>query len=641
MVKHQYKLSICMMVKNEEDNIRRCLDRLKPLADCGLAELIIVDTGSTDKTVEIAKEYTNNIYYHEWNNNFSDMRNISISYAKGEWIFIIDADERLDDTDKIKILLEKDVAAKFNTVVIEVKNLYNKADEDRYNIIPSPRMFRNDGEFKYTGSVHNQPLYKQPTLSVDVSLTHFGYISSDKELMERKYIRTSSLLRSELQKDPENLYYLYQLAVSLEMHSEAKEAMLYYEKACDLLTNKELKTKKFYSYIYAAYGKNCFLNGKYADAINISKETISLREDYIDAYFILGFSYRRIGDSKSAFEILSKYIDLAESYSKMDISKDVAIIMYNIDKASRSNARYEISHYYLDSREYDKAYENAILITNKAQQIYFVVNSLLKSNNLKELKSYYLSLEQDNDRRSFLSTLESELKKLDEDTKIRVYTIFQDDSDLYGIYSLIRLSSGEEKNLLIKKFLELADLDKDMPFYSEVLVCLKNDIRMIVSILKKLETLNIRKAVNLLIEHDKAFIQIFEDFCINNNIRSSDTHGNRVLAAIMTVLLMKNIENNGAIGSKYSELFKIYLNYGINFVSTLYQMEKVRIIYKGVNNNEDRFFMLMHISSEALRNGDIKIALKYITEALCTYEVMVKYIDVFKNEVLNLECGAN
>ncbi len=77
------KLSICMMVKNEEQNLVRCLDSLKPLRTKLESELIIVDTGSTDKTVDIAKAYTDRVYFHPWNNNFSEMRNSTISYAMG------------------------------------------------------------------------------------------------------------------------------------------------------------------------------------------------------------------------------------------------------------------------------------------------------------------------------------------------------------------------------------------------------------------------------------------------------------------------------------------------------------------------------------------------------------------------------
>ena len=88
-------LSIVMMVKNEEKYLDETLYALNDLRKDINTELIILDTGSNDNTVEIAKKYTDKVYFANWNNNFADMRNMSISYASGDWILILDADEKL------------------------------------------------------------------------------------------------------------------------------------------------------------------------------------------------------------------------------------------------------------------------------------------------------------------------------------------------------------------------------------------------------------------------------------------------------------------------------------------------------------------------------------------------------------------
>jgi glycosyltransferase involved in cell wall biosynthesis len=85
------RISLCMIVKNEEHCLRRCLDSVRDYVD----EMIIVDTGSTDHTVEIAKSYHAQIYHHPWENDFSKHRNQSLSYATGDWILQLDADEEL------------------------------------------------------------------------------------------------------------------------------------------------------------------------------------------------------------------------------------------------------------------------------------------------------------------------------------------------------------------------------------------------------------------------------------------------------------------------------------------------------------------------------------------------------------------
>lgn len=95
------KLSIVMMVKNEEKYIEASLKSLEPLRSSIPSELIILDTGSDDRTPEIAKNYADKLYFHQWNDDFAAMRNLSISYAKGEWILVLDGDEVLEDTSDI------------------------------------------------------------------------------------------------------------------------------------------------------------------------------------------------------------------------------------------------------------------------------------------------------------------------------------------------------------------------------------------------------------------------------------------------------------------------------------------------------------------------------------------------------------
>ena len=90
-------LSIGMIVKNEEKNLDRCLSALQPILENIDSELIIADTGSEDKTVEIAKKYTDNVFYFEWINDFSAARNSTLNRAKGKWYMFIDADEYLDE----------------------------------------------------------------------------------------------------------------------------------------------------------------------------------------------------------------------------------------------------------------------------------------------------------------------------------------------------------------------------------------------------------------------------------------------------------------------------------------------------------------------------------------------------------------
>lgn len=631
---YEYKLSICMMVKDEEKNLRRCLENLKPIVNAGLAELIIVDTGSKDSTVAIAKEYTEEVYFHLWNKNFSEMRNKSISYAKGEWIFIIDADERLDDIDKMIALLSSKELDKYNTVLVQVKNLYDYKDENRYNLILSPRLFRNDKEFRYEGAVHNQPISKGPNWSVDIGLTHFGYVSTDKELMERKYERTVELLKLELEKNPENLYYIYQLGVSYDMHGDYKESLDEFRKAYDILKNKKLLKESIYTYILGSHARIAYTNGELSETLKVAKEAISVQHEYVDMYYIMAITEKKQGNKENAFKHFCKYIDLVKRYNRLEIAKDLTIIMYHMDRDSVSNGYFELSQHYANDKNYLEAYKNYKNITITNQKIYAGINILIGLKKYNELIKLYFSLQDKKDKDTFLLTLESKLDKLEDDERVEVYRQFSSDKDIYGLLSTLRLSSDiNAKWKLIELLLEEVDFDKEPLFYAEVFINFKNDIPALINELTKVEALSSRKIFQYLIEKDKEFITAFEEYILQIK-EVEDINILRVIIVLMSVLLLINVRDNSNVNDKYKDIFNKYIKHGINFVAELYRIEKTSLIYKSVSSMEDRFFLIMHLAHEDLRNKDKKALVSHILEAVNTYEAMAKYIDIYKNDLL-------
>ena len=171
-------LSIVMMVKNEEKYLDKTLFALNDLRRDIDSELIILDTGSNDNTVEIAKKYTDKVYFAKWNNNFADMRNISISYASGEWVLILDADEKLTNYNRLKDFFSSDLHKKYNSATIELKNIFDDKEE-RYSISPLLRIFKNVDGFRYEGAIHEQPKYKGPIYNNIASFDHYGYMYED------------------------------------------------------------------------------------------------------------------------------------------------------------------------------------------------------------------------------------------------------------------------------------------------------------------------------------------------------------------------------------------------------------------------------------------------------------------------------
>jgi len=128
-----------MMVKNESKYIRQCLESLQPIRDAIDSELIIVDTGSTDNSVEIAKEFTEKVYYHEWKDKFSEMRNITISYCKREWFLVIDGDKVISNPNGIIQFFKDNKNKKYNTAYVSVKKI---SFANNYSVLLSPRLFK-------------------------------------------------------------------------------------------------------------------------------------------------------------------------------------------------------------------------------------------------------------------------------------------------------------------------------------------------------------------------------------------------------------------------------------------------------------------------------------------------------------------
>ncbi|MBN1044484.1 MULTISPECIES: glycosyltransferase family 2 protein [unclassified Clostridium] len=308
------KLSIAMIVKDEEKNIERTLIPLKKLNNYVDTEIVIIDTGSTDETVTIAKKYTNKIYFHKWNDNFAEMRNLSISYCNGDWILIIDADEVLYDIEELGTLMSNNQINKFNSLFIKLINFNNSIENSIENGIISPliRIFKN-GSISYKGIIHEQVVNKEPIATTDIRFIHYGYNNNDYELMEYKFKRNLTLLLKQLEEEPQNIYTNFQIASSYMMHKEPILALKYIK-----ISYINVPKHDIAKYLYVL-DKYCFILyslKKYEELVVIGKELIKYCDDFIDGYFYLGEAHNNLKNYKLSIENFEKYIDLHNKLKK-------------------------------------------------------------------------------------------------------------------------------------------------------------------------------------------------------------------------------------------------------------------------------------------------------------------------------------
>lgn len=631
---HDYLLSICMMVKDEEKNIRRCLDAMKPLIEKSSVELIVVDTGSSDETAAIAREYTDKVYFHMWNNHFSDMRNISISYARGEFVFIMDADEVLQDPQLVyDIVLENRQYA--NTLTCKIKNLNAYGG---FTIIQQERIFRNDGSFRYDGAVHNQPRYKAPVVNSRIYIEHYGYMFNDKELREKKFQRTGGILKAELKREPNNAYYRYQLAKIYSAHGDMGESLEEIRKAYRLISDRH-DLKKEAVFIYGAYTLISLQNNEFEEAIQICNEGIELQPEFLDFHYILAVSLEKTGRSREALDAYMEYIDLASRYDSLTISVNPHAEIFFMSHSYQDNAISFIVKELCSQQNYNDAYKFAEQINDRKNRIASLVRILLRSNRFDELSDLIKdSADNGSDPDDPITLIESEMVNMNEEQRKRIAELFSSGSSIYAILSRSRLGIVDYNSNEAANALRETDFNALPAFYAELFLDIDKNTRPIISIIKKLGKVKAKQYIANMVDKRAELKEFFEEYLCGENIRNDDHNSLRVFISAAYVLLFNEasvIKNtNIDVSNKYAAIFRKYVENGIHYVNVLYNSSRMRLLYKTLDDPEDRFFISLQYAKEAVDAGDVRSGIRFFTEAVKTNPYLACFMKYYRKELI-------
>ena len=230
--------SFCLITKNEEKNIEKCLEPIKNLN----MEIVVVDTGSTDRTKELAGKYTNRIYDFEWVNDFSKARNFAIEKASNDYVFFLDSDEFTTDYD-LKKLFEyaKDFPGAIGQITRRNKCFSQNGDCIYVDYV---ERFFNRKLFYYTGSIHEQVTSRNnaplEAYHMDWTVYHEGYYLTPEEL-KNKGLRNAAMLLKELEDNKDDPYIYYQLGQSYELFNDYEKALYYYEQGLNLKPDSSIK----------------------------------------------------------------------------------------------------------------------------------------------------------------------------------------------------------------------------------------------------------------------------------------------------------------------------------------------------------------------------------------------------------------
>ena len=193
-------ISLCMIVKNEEMHIARCLDSIAELVE----EIIIVDTGSVDRTVEIVSGYTSKVYSYLWKDDFSDARNYSFSKASMDYCMWMDADDILEETEKDKFLqLKQTLSPDADIVMMKYNTSFDEAGKPCFSYFRE-RWIRNCSQYRWLGAVHEVIPPSGNIVYSDIAISHKKINAGDPDRnlnIYQKMLAEGKLL------DPRQQYY--------------------------------------------------------------------------------------------------------------------------------------------------------------------------------------------------------------------------------------------------------------------------------------------------------------------------------------------------------------------------------------------------------------------------------------------------
>ncbi len=223
-------ISACIITKNEAENLEKCLSALHAYP----FEIVVVDTGSTDDSREVARRYTEKVYDFTWINDFSAARNFAAERASHNIIFPVDTDEFIAELDWDSLQAQIDQNPK---AVGSIKRMdYFETDGERHCQICAIDRIYHRRYYRYDMPIHETlvPLTNAPyrSYTAPVTLDHVGYLG-DGDQLRKKALRDMELLLRELTRDPENPYLYFQVGQSYMLMRDQENALLYFQKAME------------------------------------------------------------------------------------------------------------------------------------------------------------------------------------------------------------------------------------------------------------------------------------------------------------------------------------------------------------------------------------------------------------------------
>ena len=308
------RLSACMIVKDESGFIEDCLKSLEDAVD----EIVVVDTGSTDGTQELVRSFPKaKLIEIPWEDDFSKARNISLDHATGDWILIVDADERLhpDDVKHLRKLIRKATAEAY---FLDVVNFPDHPDQTL--ISRRIGLFRRRPDIRFEYRIHEQvdPSIARAKLRVEFShvrLLHHGY-DAEVRKSKKKSERNRRIIERALQDDPDNPFMNFNLAQEYFVLGEFSHSLKYYRKALEPFEGKMTNRFALPPYVSIAVFRMVAALasiGSFPEAFESLHRYQLIFPDYTELRFMEARLHAQLGDYERALGMYHQCIAFGDS----------------------------------------------------------------------------------------------------------------------------------------------------------------------------------------------------------------------------------------------------------------------------------------------------------------------------------------
>ncbi|HWJ50349.1 MAG TPA: glycosyltransferase family 2 protein, partial [Solirubrobacteraceae bacterium] len=304
------RLSLCMIVRDEQEMLPRCLTAVADAVD----EIVVVDTGSSDATVEIARSFGARVLEHPWNGSFADARNVSFDAATGDWLMYLDADEVLasDDVALLRSLTGRTWREAFSLTEINYTGELHDGTAVTHDAL---RVFRSRPEYRFEGRVHEQIAARLPGYLPErveasgVRIEHYGYLASVR-VRRNKSERNLELLEIEQAEDDATPFLHFNLGSEYAAAGDLVSALAEFERSWALLAgHPDLDGQEFAPALAGRMVKTLRVCGLHADAIARAEEGLDRFPGFTDLVFEQALAAAALGEADRAIELLERCIE--------------------------------------------------------------------------------------------------------------------------------------------------------------------------------------------------------------------------------------------------------------------------------------------------------------------------------------------